>query len=144
MISTISIIKALTRTDTRGCITQWPTQLMIHCLKNEKVTLANAPLRPTVAAAPPPTMAPQAAHTKPMEGHRLRRYAMTPGPLNLSRKSTAMSPITALLYISINKLPGICAKLQPRRFSYHALNHQLRRPSHDTVTRVCSGECLDY
>ena len=28
-------------------------------------------------------MAPQAAHTKPMEGHRLRRYAMTPGPLNL-------------------------------------------------------------
>ena len=41
MISTISIIKALTITDTRGCITQRPTQLMIHCLKNEKVTLAN-------------------------------------------------------------------------------------------------------
>ena len=46
-----------------------------------------------------------------------------------------MSPITALLYISINKLPGICAKLQPG-VSYHALNHQLRRPSHDTVARA--------
>ena len=68
MISTISIIKALTTTDMRGYITQRSTQLMIHCLKNEKVTLANTPLRPTVAAAPPPTMAPQAAHTKPMKG----------------------------------------------------------------------------
>ena len=50
----------------------------------------------------------------------------------------------AILGFPINKLPGMCAKLQPRRFSYHALNHQLRRPSHDTVARACSGECLDY